>query len=357
MRGSLAVLSLVSVFAMAVLSGGCAGGGEGERRAEQRTDARQKAEPKRNERRPAREDGARRRARTDSDQKNRALVWVAVEGGDQIALVDVVAGKVVARLRAAGGPHNVTVAEDGVAAAALYASDRLALARPGGARFVELGGSPHDVKSTGRVFVVANEGARRLDIVAGGDHVASVPLAGEPHDLAIAPGGRLAWVTLNGSDELAVVDLRARRVVRYVPTGRRPHDVLFAPDGTLWATDWEGPVHVFDRRGNLRAEVELGEESHHLAFTPDGREAWVTDHAAKRVFVVDATRAELLAALPVPGAPHHVAITPDGKLAAVADHERGTVVVYDVERRSRLGTIEVGPGPHGVWSVPAEAGS
>ena len=290
-------------------------------------------------------------------RKNRALVWVAVEGGEQIALVDVVAGKVVARLRAAGGPHNVTVAEDGVAAAALYASDRLALARPGGARFVELGGSPHDVKSTGRVFVVANEGALRLDIVAGGEHVASVPLAGEPHDLAIAPGGRLAWVTLNGSDELAVVDLRARRVVRYVPTGRRPHDVLFAPDGTLWATDWEGPVHVFDRRGNLRAEVELGEESHHLAFTPDGREACVTDHAAKRVFVVDARRAELLAALPVPGAPHHVAITPDGKLAAVADHERGTVVVYDVERRSRLGTIEVGPGPHGVWSVPAEAGS
>jgi DNA-binding beta-propeller fold protein YncE len=38
-------------------------------------------------------------------------------------------------------------------------------------------------------------------------------------------------VTLNGTDELAVVDLRARRLVRYVETGQRPHDILFAPDG------------------------------------------------------------------------------------------------------------------------------
>jgi hypothetical protein len=358
MRGPLAVAFFVAVVAMSVLGAGCAGGGgERERRAEPRAETKQKTERRTDERLPAREDGARPRAGAGREEGDRALVWVGVEDGDEIALVDVVAGKVVARYEAPGGPHNVTVAENGVAAVALYGSDRLAVVRPGGVRFVELGGSPHDVKSSGRLFVVANEAALRLDFVAGGEHVASVPLAGEPHDLAIAPSGKLAWVTLNGTDELAVVDVRARRVVRYVATGRRPHDVLFAPDGTLWATDWEGPVHVFDRRGNLRAEVDLGEESHHLAFTPDGREAWVTDHAARRVFVVDADRVEVLAALPVPGGPHHVAITPDGKLAAVADHERGTVVVYDVERRSRVRTIEVGPGPHGVWAVPAKAGS
>jgi YVTN family beta-propeller protein len=194
----------------------------------------------------------------------------------------------------------------------------------------------------GSLFVVANEAGRRLDFIRDGEHVASVRLGAEPHDLAIAPGGNRAWVTLNGTDELAIVDLRARQVVRSLATGFRPHDILFAPDGRLWVTDWEGPVHIFDRRGRVQGSVELGQESHHLAFTPNGRQAWITDHAAGRVFVVDARSLDVIAALPVRGGPHHVAITPDGTRAAVADHESGMVVVYNVKRRSRVGIIEVG---------------
>jgi molecular chaperone DnaK len=181
----------------------------------------------------------------------------------------------------------------------------------------------------------------------------SIDLNAEPHDLAIAPDGDRAWVTLNGTDELAVVDLAARRVIRYIATGQRPHDILFAPDGELWVTDWSGPVHVFDRRGKLRARIALGDESHHLAFTPNGNQAWITDHAANRIFIVDTRRLKLVDFLRVSGGPHHVAITADGRLAAVADHDNGTVSVYDVKHRTRVRTVRVGAGPHGVWMAPA----
>jgi DNA-binding beta-propeller fold protein YncE len=199
---------------------------------------------------------------------------------------------------------------------------------------------------------VANEDGRRIDLVENGTRAGSIPLKAEPHDLAIAPGGTRAWVTLNGTGELAIVDLRARRLVRYFGTGQRPHDILFAPDGRVWVTDWSGPVHVFDRRGRLHGRISLARESHHLAFTPDGSEAWITDHAAKRIFIVDARRLERVGSLRVRGAPHHVAITPNGTLAAVADHENGTLVVYDVRRRAVVRTVRVGAGPHGVWAVP-----
>jgi YVTN family beta-propeller protein len=280
-----------------------------------------------------------------------------LESADQVALVDIANGKVIARHDTPGGPHNLTVARNATAAATLYASDRLVLARRGKARFVNLGGTPHDVKAAGDLFVVANEAARRLDLVEGSDHAASIELKAEPHDLAVAPDGDTAWVTLNGSDELAVVDLRARRVLRYVPTGRRPHDILFAPNGRLWVTDWAGPVNVFDRRGRVRGRVTLGQESHHLAFTPNGRQAWITDNGAERIFVVDARRMKLVDSLRAPGGPHHVAITVDGTLAAVADHDNGNVVVYDVRRRARVRTVRVGSGPHGVWAVPGDSSS
>jgi DNA-binding beta-propeller fold protein YncE len=278
---------------------------------------------------------------------------VGVEGADEVALVDVGRGRVLARHETPGGPHNVTVADDGTAAAALYASDRLALIARGRVRLLELGGTPHDVKAAGDLVAVANEAARRIDIVSRGRHTGSIRLKAEPHDLAIAPGGDRAWVTLNGTDELAVVDLRARRLVRYVETGQRPHDILFAPDGRLWVTDWTGPVHVFDRRGRLHGRIALARESHHLAFTPDGRQAWVTDHSAKRIFIVDARRLKRIASLPIRGAPHHVAITTDGRLAAVADHDNGTLAVYDVRRRTLVRAVRVGEGPHGVWAVAA----
>jgi DNA-binding beta-propeller fold protein YncE len=344
---------LLGAFALIALVAGCSGGDSADERAQQRAEREQPTETK-----PPAGRGERSGTTQPSDvrkrrRKPRALVWVALENADEVALVDIAKGKVLARHHTPGGPHNLTVASDGTAAAALYASDRLVLVRRGKARFVDLGGRPHDVKAAGELFVVANEAARRLDLVRAGEHAASIELQAEPHDLAIAPGGDRAWVTLNGSGELAVVDLRSRRVVRYVESGQRPHDILFAPDGRLWVTDWAGPVHVFDRRGRLRGMVELAEESHHLAFTPDGRQAWITDHSAGRVFIVDARRLALVDSLRFPGGPHHVAITPEGALAAVADHESGTVVVYDVKRRARLRSVRVGAGPHGVWAVPA----
>jgi hypothetical protein len=55
---------------------------------------------------------------------------------------------------------NVTVAKDGVAAAALYGSDRLALVRRRGVRLVELGGRPHDAKSVGGGYLLAPSGSK-----------------------------------------------------------------------------------------------------------------------------------------------------------------------------------------------------
>jgi YVTN family beta-propeller protein len=296
-------------------------------------------------------------ARTEPEEQERdlrQLAWVAVEGAEKVALVDLEAGEVVAEHGARGGPHNVSVGADGTAAIALPRAGRIALATKEEITFVDLGGAPHDPKPAGDRFVVANEGARRLDVVGiRGEHVASIELRAAPHDLAVAPSGDTAWVTLNGTDELAVVDLH-EQTVRYVPTGKSPHDILFSESGQLWVTDWTGPVHVLRGDGELQASIELGEEAHHLAFTPDGAEAWITDHGLNAVFVVDTESLDVVARVPVPGAPHHVAITPDGALAAVADHDNGTLVVFDVVERERLRTIDVGAGPHGVWPVPGE---
>jgi DNA-binding beta-propeller fold protein YncE len=149
------------------------------------------------------------------------------------------------------------------------------------------------------------------------------------------------------------VDLLHRREpVRYVDADGSPHDILFAPDGTLWVTDWNGALHVYrGRRARLVESIPLGEEAHHLDFTPDGRFGWITDHGASRVYVLRVRTVRVVERIAFPGEPHHVTILPSGRRAVVADHAHGRLILYDTTTHERVRTIRVGTEPHGVWAV------
>lgn len=203
---------------------------------------------------------------------NAHAAWVAVEDDGVVALVDLDDGRILEQHTVGGGPHNLTVAPDGTVAATLYASDAVAIVDPdGGVRQVELGGRPHDVKPAGDRFVVTNEAGRRIEILGmDGQVQGRIALDFEPHDLSVAPDGATVWVTLNDTDRLAQVDLTAQQVRHSVPTGRSPHDLRIGGDGRIWVTDWTGPLHVFDPGGDRLLTLELGEETHRLAFAPDG---------------------------------------------------------------------------------------
>lgn len=297
---------------------------------------------------------AERRSASASQGASPRIVWVALEGAGKIAKVDVASGEVLRRPSAPGAPHNLTIAPSGrTIATSLWRSGSIMVRHRGRQRRVGLDGAPHDVKIGGGRVIVANQSRARLDLVAPrGKFRRSIALKADPHDLALRWAGRQAWVTLEGSDDLAVVRLRRPSRVRYVSTGRAPHDILFAPDGKLWVSDWDGAIHVFSRRGRHIKTIPMGIEAHHLDFTPDGNQAWITDHAAQKIFVVNTGRYKIRKQFDVAGAPHHVAITSDGDRAAVADHERGLIVVYNVNKLHRGKTIKVGAGPHGIWAVP-----
>lgn len=284
----------------------------------------------------------------------RRVVWVALEDAHKIAKVDLRSHEVLARRSVPGAPHNLTIAPSGnTIATALWSAGSIVVRHNGNQRTVSLGGAPHDVKIGGGRVIVANQSEARLDLVTPQGHFRrSIALKADPHDLALRWGGHQAWVTLEGSDDLAVVRIRRPSTVRYVSTGKAPHDILFAPDGKLWVSDWNGAIHVFSKRGRRVKTIPMGIEAHHLDFTPDGRQVWITDHAAHKVFVVSTRRYKIRKRFDVAGAPHHVAITPDGDRAAVADHDRGLIIIYNVNKLRRGTTIKVGAGPHGVWAMP-----
>jgi len=211
-------------------------------------------------------------------------------------------------------------------------------------------------------------------------------LVARPHAMAVAPDGRHAYVGSISINQLAAYDVRRERVeVTDVPGDSAHAIVQFAvsPDGkTLVATaQLSGKLLVFDladpARPRLTRSVTVGTWPWYVAFTPDGREAWVTNQRSNDVTVVDATAWQAIATVSGPGfaQPDGIVITADGRYAFVSNHNGpmpgmtmspatspampttpptvgppapGRVVMVDVRRRTAIRVTETSPDAAGM---------
>lgn len=169
---------------------------------------------------------------------------------------------------------------------------------------------------------------------------------GAPRYTAIAPGGRLAYVSDGGLGELAVVDLIAGRVRRRVEVGDGARHLTLAPDGrTLWVAlgSSAAAIAVVDVRRpahpRVVARVRPSFLAHDVGFSPSGRRVWVTAGREQRIVVYSAASRVPLRALAADEAPQHVSFGRD--VAYVASGDSGTVRVHRlsdgaVRRRTRV---------------------
>jgi DNA-binding beta-propeller fold protein YncE len=167
-----------------------------------------------------------------------------------------------------------------------------------------------------------------------------------PRYAAFAPRAPLAYVSDSGHGEVAVIDLRAGRVVRRVATGAGARHLALSPDGRwLWVAlgSSAAEIAVLDVRepGRPRAarRIRVPFLVHDLGFTPSGRRVWVTAGRVPRIAVYSAGTRRHLRTLAADAAPQHVSFGPD--VAYVASGDAGTVVVHaltdgHVRRRTRV---------------------
>ena len=174
-----------------------------------------------------------------------------------------------------------------------------------------------------------------------------------PHTPLFLPGGRHAVATMQESDQLALVDLEARAVVRTYPTGGRDgHMVRLSPDGSrayVTSRGAEGTLSVIfldEDRAPVVIPTGLGAEG--LDVSADGSEIWVANRREETISVIDAASLEVVATLesrPFSGriemGPDGYAIVPNGggRAAPVPRHVR----LWDVNTRTLVTEVPL-PG-------------
>src|SRR5262249_23748474 len=97
--------------------------------------------------------------------------------------------------------------------------------------------------SEGRLLVLNKKDAtlQILDVPSY-ETLATIPVGREPHEVAVTPDGKKAYVSNVGDRSVSVVDLGARRVARSIRADRLdvPHGLAVTPDGRSLLVTSEG---------------------------------------------------------------------------------------------------------------------
>jgi len=170
-----------------------------------------------------------------------------------------------------------------------------------------------------------------------------------PAEVTFSPGGRLAFVANGGSDSVSVIDPRTKRVLKTIPVGDNPVGAWQAANGFAYVDNETGmTISAIERRSlQVRFTYDLGFMPGMAQLGPDGH-LWVTDADDGSVVLFSSTRDVRLHEIPTGAGAHGIAFSSDGRTAYITNQLANTVSVIDVRSRRVKATIGVGEKPNGL---------
>ncbi len=187
--------------------------------------------------------------------------------------------------------------------------------------------------------------------------VKRIPTAKTPSHLWIDDSSRMAYVSMQDSDELVALDLASQTIVWRVATGKTPADVYLTPDQRHLLVGLTGAKHVEvwalqgQRAPRLAARFHTGEGAHSFRALGDGRHVLVSNRAANTISKLDLKDWRIVDEYPAPGGPDDMDVLSDGNTLLVTSRWARKLTVIDMAQRKVLRQVPVGRSPHGVWTL------
>ena len=188
---------------------------------------------------------------------------------------------------------------------------------------------------------------------------ATIPFPSAPVALAIAPGGRKAYVALTEipsiRGQLAIVDLTTQSMVDSIPLPYSVWAIALHPSGNpVWIIPEDGsntvvPIDLSTK--TIGPAISVGEGPLGIALAPDGQRAYVASQTSGTVSVIDTNSGSVIATIPVGTSPSYVAVNPLGTEVWVAiqgGFGAARLSVIDVSTNMILATMPIPNAPTGL---------
>lgn len=292
-----------------------------------------------------------------------AGVVVVLNSGDAtISLIDQDTRTEIKRYPVGKEPHHLMATPDGKSLVVANAtSNDLMFLDP---KTGEVQRRVHDIPDPYQIgyspdrkwFVVAGNRLNRVDIyAANGDDlklVKAVPQSKTPSHIAFSADSQNAFITLQDSDEVVAIRLADQSVLWKMKIGAMPAGIWMTPDDRHLLVGMTGAdyVDVIDWRAQKSVKrIPTAKGAHNFRPLGDGRHLLVSNRVENSISVIDQSTLERKYDIPVPGGPDCMEVTADGKLIWVTQRWVKQVAVVDVAQRRVIATIPVGRSPHGIF--------
>ncbi len=180
----------------------------------------------------------------------------------------------------------------------------------------------------------------------------AVPLPAPGGDWTSTADDRRLFVTVPDSGLVVVINTLNWKIDRLIRTGAHPTRAARGPDGRIWVSDDAGVMIIDPRTLAVAGRAEAGAGPHALAFSHDGRWAFVAARGAGTVTVVDAKTGAAARRVKTGPAPTALAWSNARGALFVGDETDGSVSVVDPARDEVAERIAFRPGIRSLRFAP-----
>ncbi|MCU0888940.1 MAG: beta-propeller fold lactonase family protein [Rubritepida sp.] len=177
----------------------------------------------------------------------------------------------------------------------------------------------------------------------------------KPSHIAFSPDSRWAFVTLQGTGQVAAVDMTTRSTTWIQDVGPEPAGIIWHRGRLLIGLMGRDEFVSLDpATREVRPAFRVGRGAHNVFPSPDGRLLYATSRVESRIAEVDAATLEVRRIFEIPGGPDCIAFDPEGRVYATL-RWIGRVLILD-PRTGEQAQIRVGRSPHGIFVMPRSQG-
>ncbi len=167
---------------------------------------------------------------------------------------------------------------------------------------------------------------------------------GAPHDLAISPDHRTAYVPIYGDGiylknpnpgtSILVVDLASQKPAGTIDISphQAPHGIQIDDNGTLYVvTDISKKLLIIDpKTRKVETAIDVEGTGHWLAVLPDASKAYVANQTAHDfISVVDLKTRKMIGRIPAKGGSRGIVASPDGRRVYAIEAGEPDILVID----------------------------